>query len=55
MWLLIVWYILVDILNKWYVFFKVNLFVVVYYGIIVKVYICYIDLMNFWNMINKCF
>lgn len=51
----IVWHILVDILNKWHAFPKVNLPVVVHYGTIVKVYTCYIDLMNLWNMINKCF
>lgn len=53
--LLIVWHILVDILNKWHAFPKVNLPVGVHYGTIVKVYTCYIDLMNLWNMINKCF
>lgn len=46
--LLIVWHILVDILNKWHAFPKVNLPVVVHYGTIVKVYTCYIDLMNLW-------
>lgn len=51
----IVWHILVDILNKWHAFPKVNLPVVVHYWTIVKVYTCYIDLMNLWNMINKCF
>lgn len=50
---LIVWHILVDILDKWHAFAKVNLPVVVHYGTIVKVYTCYIDFMKLWNMINE--